>query len=377
MVGPTGPSALRDDPSRFWRMARRRLVVAEADAHPFADCARGASDLTGSKEVERAHLAAAWDFVEYGGGAADRARKSPGSELTLEDLRVTTRPLARLADSARPFVRGGYTALVRASTHAREADHPVALPPPGLGKGLPDWRARYRSIDAAPSGLLLAVGQGANMSVFRSQDGGVTWNVASLRAPGLDRIAGRCPAGTSGASFSFGLSRDGTTKTVRSMLADGTTSAVPLATVDARIFAASCDETTLVAAVGRRGSLKASLHACPLEQSCREIAIPVFSGVDRGPRYPLDIARVKGVTVVAAAMHGILRIASSRDDGETWTPWTAAYDAAENSGASGTSVPSHLLVVGERLLLYGGADQPGTPYPILFSDDFAASWRAR
>src|SRR5579885_1631320 len=42
MVGPTGPSLLRDNPLEFRRLARRRLVAAGADDRPFSRCAKGA-----------------------------------------------------------------------------------------------------------------------------------------------------------------------------------------------------------------------------------------------------------------------------------------------------------------------------------------------
>src|SRR5579871_3188088 len=140
MVGPTGPSLLRDNPVEFRRLVRRRLVAAGADDRPFSRCAKGAGQIMDSPAVERAHRAAAASFAEYGGPAAD-----PGEGAThIEDLAVTTKRLAALSDRAWPFVRGGYTSLVHASAYAAEAAHPIELPPPGTGRGEPPVRALGR-----------------------------------------------------------------------------------------------------------------------------------------------------------------------------------------------------------------------------------------
>src|SRR5687768_5922771 len=65
MVGPTGPTLLRDDPPQFWKLARRRLVAAPSDARPFEKCAGAARELSGSSDVERGHREPAKGFVEY------------------------------------------------------------------------------------------------------------------------------------------------------------------------------------------------------------------------------------------------------------------------------------------------------------------------
>jgi hypothetical protein len=104
------------------------------------------------------------------------------------------------------------------------------------------------------------------------------------------------------------------------------------------------------------------------------MAAPTFAG-GVPVRYPLDVARTRGVTVVAAEMHGIVRVTSSRDDGQTWTPWIVAFDAEEQSGL-GSTLANRLLTVGHRIFLYGGAEKPARTYPLLASDDFGASWFA-
>jgi hypothetical protein len=94
-----------------------------------------------------------------------------------------------------------------------------------------------------------------------------------------------------------------------------------------------------------------------------------------GARFSL--ARAGGVSVLALARGGIVRVVSSRDDGESWAPSTVAYDAGDAGPArAGDLRPDRLLSLGDRVLLYAGATAPGAPYPALISDDFGASWRA-
>ena len=93
------------------------------------------------------------------------------------------------------------------------------------------------------------------------------------------------------------------------------------------------------------------------------------------PQYPLDIARVGGATVLAVPTQGIVRVASSRDDGRTWTPFSVAFDPESQPSAVGSGAPERLLVVGARVLLHGIPRASGESYPVLFSDDQGASWR--
>ena len=91
----------------------------------------------------------------------------------------------------------------------------------------------------------------------------------------------------------------------------------------------------------------------------------------------MDLARVRGTTIVALTMGGVVRVASSRDDGRTWTPFSVAFDEAEHRELR-TDVPiaGRLLVLGERVFLYGGGNKPQHTYPVLVSDDLGASFRA-
>jgi hypothetical protein len=325
MVGPTGPSLLRDNPPEFRKLLRRRLIAGAADDQPFARCAKGAREATDSLAVERAHLATAASFVEYG------ADLPPGEQaVSLEALAVTTRRLGDLSDAAWPFVRGGYTSLVKASAYAREAAHPADFPRPGKARGV-------------------------------------------VPATSVTRCT---PPGGNGATFTLSLSPDRRTKVVRSTTPEGVETDAPFAPAEARVFSVSCDSRAAVVAAGREGTRDVALFSCAYLGECQQIAMPRL-GKSVVPKYPLDVARVDGVIVVAVPMHGITRVASSRDDGRSWTPFTVAYDPDSHPDQRfDVKSMDRLRVSGRRLLLVGNGTRAETTFPTLASDDQGASWRA-
>jgi hypothetical protein len=326
MVGPLGPALLRDNPSEFRKLARRRLVLAGADERPFFKCAKGAGEIMSAVEVERAHRAEAASFLEWGGAA------SPGAvSYRLDELSVTTKPLAALAESAWPFVRSGYLALIQPSAYAAEAPHPTELPRPGVGRG-----------------------------------------------PTPARSLVQCtPSGESSGDYVLSVSADRRTKMVRSVTPEGVTSDATLAPVEARVFAVACDDRALVAAVGHASSRAVSLYVCPRLGSCTELPLPRFGKNGPPPSYPLDVARVDGVTVVLVPMNGLVRVASTRDDGRAWTPFVVAFDASAHPELRfDTPIPSKLFTSEKRLVLYGEPQRRNAAYPILVSDDAGASFHA-
>jgi hypothetical protein len=325
VVGPTGPSLLRDNPAEFRRLARRRLIAAGADDRPFSHCARGAGIVTDSPAIERAHRARASSFVEYGGAAADGAPDA----LRLGDLSVTTRRLAELCDVGWPFVRGGYTSLVQASAYAPEAPHPVELPRPGIGQGV------------SP--------------------------IKSLS---------RCEAGGTGGAFVLTLSEDRRRKIVRTVTPESAGVDATLAPAEARVFAASCDDRALVVAVGHEGLRDVQLFNCAYLGACAPMPLPRLGANGPFVRFPLDVARAFGTTVIAANMHGIIRVTSSRDDGRSWTPFTVAFDAEAHPDLHfDIPLPDRLWVSGRRVLLYGASGAPRATFPVLASEDLGASFR--
>jgi hypothetical protein len=372
MAGPTGPALLRDGSPTFKMLVRRRLLAAEANERPFQDCAKLAEDLTASSEIADAHRATAWSFVEYGGAAADRAAAGSRGERSLDALAVSAHGLGELAAEAWPFVRQGWVKLVKPSLSAKEAMHPVELPRPGIGRGLPQWRAGYRAVGEVDGALTLALGRAANLSVFKSTDGGLCWQPAPVR--GVERFAERCPAGDRW--YTFSLSDDSKNLLVTSQSPEAPPHTVPAAKPDVEIVGVSCDDRALVAALRTPGSRDVALVSCTFRGNCHPLPPPRFAGVGAVPGFPLDVARVQGVTIVATAMHGIARVASTRDDGQSWTPFTVAYDDGANPDLRvDVRVPTRLLVIGKRVWLHGGAPKPGQTYTALVSDDYGASFR--
>jgi len=119
-----------------------------------------------------------------------------------------------------------------------------------------------------------------------------------------------------------------------------------------------------------------TLYLCPYRARCTAMPPPRFAGVGALPRYPLDVARLSGTTIVAVTLHGIVRVSSTRDDGHSWTPFTVAFDEAEHPNLRvNVKTPSRLLAIGDRVLLYGGAAKNKQSYSVLASDDLGASWR--
>lgn len=364
MVGPTGPSLLRDNSREFSVLLRRRLVSAEAGERPFQDCAKLARDLTESAAAERAHRQPAWAFAEYGG--------SGPTEVSITELGVTGHRLAELARQSWPFIRGGYVKLVKPSISAREAVHPIETSKPVVGRGLPAARAGYRSVGVVDGVLTAAFGRAVNQSVHQSVDGGISWRGAPVRV--ASSFAERCAAGPHW--FTFGLGEDVSRMMVSSEGTDGPPQRADLAPADAELVSLSCDDKALVAAYKRETDKEVSLVACAFRGRCAPLPLPRFPGVNVAPGPELDLARVEGTTIVSVPMQGIVRVASTRDDGRTWTPFTVAYDDAAHSDVrADVRVPSRMLAVGKRVFLYGATQKFTQTYSVIVSDDLGASWR--
>lgn len=368
MAGPTGPSLLRTNLDEFHKLVRRRLVSAPASDRPFAKCAKAAREISAAPEVERAHLARAAEFSDYG-----LVRSESG--LALSQLRITTAPLAELSDHAWPFVREGYTRLIKPSLAAPEAPHPVAPPKPAIGRGLPSWRAHYRAVRSMRGEWWVAVGQGAHLSVHRSSDG-VTFRTASPRSQGVEMFSERCPTGEGGKSFRLGTSADGNMLAVSSLEPDRHTLSFDVAPARTTVLAAACDERALVLALeGERASTPA-FRLCPFAARCTAMQPPRLSGLELPAGAPLDVARVRGTTIVALTSGGVVRVASSRDDGRTWTPFAVAFDEFEHPELrTDARVPGRLLALGDKVFLYAGGTKPQQTYPVLVSEDLGASFR--
>ena len=201
----------------------------------------------------------------------------------------------------------------------------------------------------------------------------MSWKPAPVKA--AEAFAERCPAGER--SYSFALSSDSTKLMLTSSGGDAPPLSVTLGKADTELVAAACDERALVAAVRNEGDKELSLELCAFRGRCSPIPLPRFPGVGVAPREPFDVARSQGVIMIATAMNGIVRVSSSRDDGQTWTPFTVAYDDGEHADLRvDVRVPTRLLVIGKRVFLFGGGAKPDQTYSVLVSDDLGASFRS-
>jgi hypothetical protein len=361
MTGPTGPALFRDNPSEYARLVHRRIVAAAPSERPFEKCAKHALTITGSADIARKHELSAASFVEYGLDGTENASA----------LAVTNEPLVSAVHAAWPFVRG-YTALVKPSLGAFEAMHPVQLPPPGVGRGIPAWRGVYRSVKRTPEALFLAFGKGAHLSLHKSMDNGLTWRPTTT--PTSD-FAERCLTGD-GRAYEVGLSADRDVLEVSSVELDGTAHATQLAPQTSTVYAVACDERAAVVLLRAQGAKASELYDCPFAGRCASLPLPRADALPALAEQTLDVARVHGTTVLAVTTKDIVRVSSSRDEGRTWTPFYVAFDVAEHPEVRvDVRTPSRLLTVDNRVFLYGGGNRAAQSYSVLISDDHGASFR--
>ncbi len=362
MAGPTGPTLFRDNPAEFARLVHRRIVAAGSNERPFEKCAKQALAVTGSIEIAHKHELSARSFSDYG---------LLGSENP-SALAVTSEPLSSAAHAAWPFVRG-YIALVKPSLGAFEAIHPVGLPRPAVGRGIPGFRGVYRSVKRSPDALWLSFGKGAHLSLHKSTDNGLTWRPASL--PSTSDFAERCLTGD-GRAYEVNPSADHDVLEVHAIEQDGTAHAMQLAPESSTVLALACDERALLVLLRAQGGKSSELYSCPFASRCALLPGPRPEALPGLYEQTLDIARVHGTTVLAVTSRDIVRVSSSRDEGRTWTPFYVAYDGAEHPEVrADVRTPSHLLTIENRVFLYGGGNRAAQSYSVLVSDDHGASFR--
>jgi hypothetical protein len=360
MVGPTGPTLIRDRASDFERLVRRRLIASAPSDRPFQRCAKLARTVTASVESERLHGLSASEFREYGG-------RGP----SLLDLGVSAAPLAKLANDAWPFARGGYTKLMKPSLGATEAAHVPAPPRPGFGRGLPPRSGLYRNVWREGSGYGVALGGGSDTGLYVTADRGLSFRPMARRGDVFDTHAERCASVDGRRVYRLSPREDGSAQQVLFSLEGAEPQASELSPMSERVLGTACDERSLAALTADRERLH--LRLCPFAGRCGELPLPnvVHPGASA-----VDVAKVKGTIVLSVVQDGVVRVLSSRDEGRSFTPAVVAFDAAEYPELNlSRRAPGRMLALGERLLLFGSASKSSEPYALLASDDQGVSFR--
>lgn len=361
MVGPTGPSLIRDRDVDFRRLVRRRLVASAPTDRPFQRCAKLAKSVTGSAGSERLHLLAASEFREYGGRGA-----------SLAELGVSAAPLAQLFESAWPFARGGYTHLIKPSLGAAEAAHVPAPARPGVGRGLPPKSGVYRNVWREGAGFGVALGAGSDAALYATGDRGVSFRALARRGDIFEQHAERCASLDGRKVYRITPREDGGAQQLLFSLQGAEPTLSELSPISEQVLGSGCDERSLVVLTADRERLH--LRLCPFGGRCGELALPAL--LQGALPSAVDVAKLRGTLVLSAAQAGVVRVVSSRDEGRSFTPPVVAFDAAEypELGAA-RRPPSRLLGLGERLLLFGGGVKASDGYWLLVSDDQGVSFR--
>jgi hypothetical protein len=365
MAGPTGPELIHERPREFWRLVRRRIVAAAPDARPFAACTAALATFAGSSR-RVAYEARASDFREYGALRGESPANHSVADLTVSSVRLT-----ELREKAWPFAPADVVGLVRPERSAKAAPHPVEPARAAIGRGLPSTELGYSAVHASGSSYLLVAGQGANMSAYRSDDGGMTWVDVDAGDAAVSASEGGCSSGDGRAYFR--LRETGDQLRVDSSSNGELETSFALASAESRLIGFACDASAALAILsGNEG--RPAFRVCPHRAPCRNLSVPPLLRTKLAEGTSLSIARVNDVSVISMARGGVVRVVSSRDDGETWTPPIVAFDREEQGGSS---TPTHLLGLGSKLVLYAGGSSASDAYPTLGSSDFGASWQGR
>ncbi len=360
MAGPTGAELFLSSDGDFRRLLRRRLVSSGAAALPFARCAKLAVLLGGSPRLLSALSAPASAFREWEGGTA--------AAFSLEDLDLSVEVATGVYRRAWPLLRGEPGRLIKPSLTPPTAVHPRDPVKPAWGRGLPDRTSWQRATLVEGQQAQVTLATGTRFTTYASSDGYAWREVPRSRAAHVERCAG--PTGPFSAQVGIDpTSRAISVRTFRGQLLVYETEAVP---ATGELIATSCDDRGLVLLLRVAGESRMGL--CPYQQRCREMNLPSLGAELKTGQYPLDMARLDGTTVVAATMGTVVRVASTRDNGLTWTPFSVAFDAGEWGAPTYPEVPNHLLALGSKVLLYSGFRQASAAYPLLISDDFGASF---
>ena len=375
MVGPTGPGMLRAASGGWDAMLRRRLLAAWPEQMPFSACKALAGELStlAPANVET-HDMPAIAFGDYWGGLLPEGRDRDRHAAALSAFALPHEELSHLAERAWPILRDGYRSLLKASPSGHEAVHIAALPAASAGRGLPRFRGRFRKTQVTPNGWYLAVGTGANRSAYRSTDGGKSWTRVNAAHPDIRGSAGVCSTQSAAQTYRLGLERGGGKHVVvRSLVGGSERHSAPLAREEWEVVATACSGSAFVAGLRHRVTAHWSLRLCLFGQMCQRLPEPNWGSLRHG-KATFDIARIEGTTLIVMTHGQLARVASSRDNGRTWTPFSTVFDSDAQPTLARGGAPNWLLTIGDQVLLYRATAAPEGVYPLLASSDHGASW---
>jgi hypothetical protein len=91
----------------------------------------------------------------------------------------------------------------------------------------------------------------------------------------------------------------------------------------------------------------------------------------------IDVARLRGATVIAITQGSVVRVVSSRDDGRSFAPFTVVFDHDDTSSERpGGYFPAQLLAIAGNIILGQQATAGAMSTIALVSNDYGASWHA-
>ncbi len=365
MGGPTGAVLLRDQPSEFWKLIRRRLVAAPGNECVFAKCATLAQRLTGLNSLGVLHGAQAKEFAEWG---------VPSATLGLQPLRQAMPDLSDLAEGAWPFLRSSVAVLVKPSLGAIEAMHPVGTAQPGTLVGLQLEGRIFRSRRVTDRGWFVVTSNGHDTRAVRSRDRGRKWTSTSPWQSALQGTGDRCSSDGSDRAFGLDEHRPGSGPSIVYYDHDTRTGQSWLGGPNHQVISLGCDENAGVAITQfDKGNL--GIWLCIFDQSCKPLPTPpIFEDSSAGG---IDVARTRGSIVIAITQGSVVRVVSSRDDGRSYTPFTVVIDHDECSSTPHSDYsPANLLAIAGNLILTQEATSDKIHTLAIVSNDFGASWHA-
>ncbi len=358
MVGEQGPQALAEDPPRFHRLVRRRLVNAPPAEAPFSAC---------GELAERAGLTLGGPFHQLPAGLFAEWGARGASLGSLEPLFAALPRLTVWAAEARPFSSRTPRELLRPSPGAARAiapsEPPRFVPVSGLELGQSALRATRR----VGKSWFVASSEGTAFRVFESKDGGRNWALVSSRGEAWAKMAGRCSTGADQPRFRLGRSPRTETTELITEFEQGEEFLSRALDPGQAPLALGCDKLGAALLAREPGSGAPFLVRCRLRAACEKLTLSRF---EQMLSQPIDVVRIAGTIVIAAVDRDVVRSISSRDEGESFTPPTVLFDRVE-WGLTESITSLSLLVFDEVLFAYLSTPTAGFG---LISRDFGASY---